>query len=117
MKESMFVDKANKLLKKAGTQALLHAKAGSRTCPAGETGIAWREKRPAWDLQRCFKCGMCWLACPDSAIAPDGQGYYASLDSRCKGCGICATVCLNDAITMAPEQAPPVKGKRGSKAA
>lgn len=105
MKESIFVGKANKLPKKAGPQALLRAVAGSRTCPAGETGFAWREKRPVWDLGRCFKCGVCWLACPDSAIAQDGQGYYGSLDSRCKGCGICATVCLNEAITMAPEQA------------
>ena len=69
------------------------------------TGPLWREKKPVWDLERCFKCAVCWLACPDSAIAQDGQGYYGSLDSRCKGCGICATVCLNEAITMAPEQA------------
>jgi len=78
---------------------------GTTLCVASFAGQAWREKKPVWDLERCFKCAVCWLACPDSAIAQDGQGYYGSLDSRCKGCGICATVCLNEAITMAPEQA------------
>jgi pyruvate ferredoxin oxidoreductase delta subunit len=100
----MFVDKANKLLKKAGSQALLHAVAGSSICPAGETGFAWREKKPVWDRQRCLKCAVCWLACPDAAVRPIDQGYYDSDLERCKGCGICAAVCWNDAITMAPEQ-------------
>jgi 2-oxoacid:acceptor oxidoreductase delta subunit (pyruvate/2-ketoisovalerate family) len=68
------------------------------------TGPLWREKKPVWDRQRCFKCGMCWLACPDAAIRPVDQGFYDSEPERCKGCGICAAVCWNDAITMAPEK-------------
>ncbi len=111
------MDRASKLQKKAGPLARVRAAAAGLTCPDGATGAAWREKRPAWDRQRCFKCGMCWLACPDGAIAPDGQGYYGSLDGRCKGCGVCAAACLNEAITMTPEQAPAGKAKRRSKVA
>lgn len=98
------MDRANKKLHKAGPLALLRAAVGGLTCPAGETGAAWREKRPVWDRQRCFKCGMCWLACPDAAVHPVDQGFYDSDPERCKGCGICAALCWNDAITMAPEQ-------------
>ena len=78
---------------------------GTTLCVASCAGQAWREKKPVWDRQRCFKCAVCWLACPDAAVLPADQGYYDSSPDRCKGCGICAAVCLNDAITMEPEQA------------
>jgi 2-oxoacid:acceptor oxidoreductase delta subunit (pyruvate/2-ketoisovalerate family) len=77
---------------------------GTTLCVAACAGPAWREKKPVWDRQGCFKCGMCWLACPDAAVLADDEGFYDSDPERCKGCGICATVCWNDAITMAPEK-------------
>ena len=53
--------------------------AGAATCPAGSTGRAWREKKPEWDRRRCFRCGMCWLACPDGAIAADAPAPTSAI--------------------------------------
>jgi 2-oxoacid:acceptor oxidoreductase delta subunit (pyruvate/2-ketoisovalerate family) len=77
---------------------------GTSVCVASCTGISWREKKPVWDRSRCFKCGLCWLSCPDAAVRLVDEGFYDSDPERCKGCGICAGVCWNDAITMVPEQ-------------
>jgi len=64
----------------------------------------WRSKRPVVDRGKCNKCGLCWLYCPDAAIEPVENGYYAPNLFYCKGCGICADVCPKDAITMIEEE-------------
>jgi pyruvate ferredoxin oxidoreductase delta subunit len=64
----------------------------------------WRSQRPILDKERCNKCGLCWLYCPDAAIKPLEDGYYEIDPFYCKGCGICAKVCAREAITMIEEE-------------
>ena len=72
-------------------------------CAAACAGPAWREQKPVWDRQRCFKCAVCYLSCPDASIMQVDDGYYDMNQDICKGCGICSRECPNDAITMTPE--------------
>lgn len=66
-----------------------------------ETG-SWRAFRPVVDAVKCTGCGLCWLYCPEPAIA---KGKPARIDYRyCKGCGICAHECPFKAITMVEEE-------------
>jgi 2-oxoacid:acceptor oxidoreductase delta subunit (pyruvate/2-ketoisovalerate family) len=71
--------------------------------PRPSTG-GWRTGlRPAVDLDRCIDCLLCWLYCPDDAVATDG-GAFATIDlDVCKGCELCAAVCPVGAIEMVPE--------------
>ena len=62
----------------------------------------WRAFRPVIDQNKCVKCLMCWLYCPEMAILWDGEKVSVNLD-YCKGCGICANECPVKAITMVPE--------------
>jgi pyruvate ferredoxin oxidoreductase delta subunit len=64
----------------------------------------WRSQRPVVDREKCNKCGLCWLYCPDAAIEPVEDGYYEPDLFYCKGCGICASVCPKEAITMIEEE-------------
>jgi pyruvate ferredoxin oxidoreductase delta subunit len=64
----------------------------------------WRSQRPIMDKEKCNKCGLCWLYCPDAAIRPLDDGYYETDLFYCKGCGICAEVCAREAITMIEEE-------------
>jgi pyruvate ferredoxin oxidoreductase delta subunit len=64
----------------------------------------WRAQRPVVDREKCNKCGLCWLNCPDAAIEPLENGYYEPDLFYCKGCGICANVCPKDAISMIEEE-------------
>ena len=71
--------------------------------PRPRTG-GWRTGvRPVVDLDRCIDCLLCWLYCPDAAVAVDG-GAFAGIDlDVCKGCELCAAVCPVAAIEMEPE--------------
>jgi pyruvate ferredoxin oxidoreductase delta subunit len=63
----------------------------------------WRAFRPVIDWERCTKCLICWLNCPDMAmVTEDGEFVGVDLD-YCKGCGICAEVCPVDCIEMLEE--------------
>jgi pyruvate ferredoxin oxidoreductase delta subunit len=64
----------------------------------------WRSQRPIMDKERCNKCGLCWLYCPDAAIKLLEDGYYEIDPFYCKGCGICAKACAKEAITMIEEE-------------
>jgi 2-oxoacid:acceptor oxidoreductase delta subunit (pyruvate/2-ketoisovalerate family) len=71
--------------------------------PRANTG-GWRTGEvPAADLSRCVNCLLCWVYCPDSAIALDGETFTGFDLDYCKGCGICADVCPVAAIEMVPE--------------
>jgi 2-oxoacid:acceptor oxidoreductase delta subunit (pyruvate/2-ketoisovalerate family) len=64
----------------------------------------WRTgEKPAADLSLCVNCLLCWLYCPDSAVAVDGETFTGFDLDYCKGCGICADVCPVAAIEMVPE--------------
>jgi len=64
----------------------------------------WRSERPIMDKERCNKCGLCWLYCPDAAMKLLEDGYYEPDLFHCKGCGICAKVCAREAITIIEEE-------------
>jgi 2-oxoacid:acceptor oxidoreductase delta subunit (pyruvate/2-ketoisovalerate family) len=61
----------------------------------------WRTgTRPAVDLSKCVNCLLCWLYCPDSAVALDGTTFVGFDYEFCKGCELCAEVCPVGAIEM-----------------
>ncbi len=63
-----------------------------------------RSMRPVVDFDKCIKCTLCWLQCPDSCfdVMPDGM-YDANMEACC-GCGVCEAVCpVDDCITMVTE--------------
>jgi pyruvate ferredoxin oxidoreductase delta subunit len=62
-----------------------------------------RTIRPFWDLERCTKCGVCYLFCPDAAVVRDEDGYFDMDPEYCKGCGICHQECWFGAIEMVEE--------------
>ena len=64
----------------------------------------WRSQRPVLDKEKCNKCGLCWLYCPEPALKPLEDGYYENDLFYCKGCGTCAKVCPREAITMIEEE-------------
>jgi len=64
----------------------------------------WRSQRPITDKEKCNKCSLCWLYCPDAAIKPLEDGYYESDLFYCKRRGICSEVCPKGAITMIEEE-------------
>ena len=68
-----------------------------------ETGT-WRSERPIIDLDKCSKCGLCYIYCPDAAIEMNDEGYPERQLFYCKGCGICAAECPTKAITMVDEE-------------
>jgi len=64
----------------------------------------WRSDKPTWNKDRCIKCGICALFCPEGCIHHDDKGYFEADFYYCKGCGICARECWTQAITMGPEE-------------
>ncbi len=63
----------------------------------------WRVFRPILDKNKCTKCGLCWIYCPEGAIMVNEDGSYEINLSYCKGCGICQKSCNVKAITMVRE--------------
>jgi pyruvate ferredoxin oxidoreductase delta subunit len=65
-----------------------------------------RTMRPVIDFDKCVKCTLCWIQCPDSCfdVTPDGL-YDANMEACC-GCGVCEAVCpAKDCVTMVSEAA------------
>jgi len=90
------------MVKKRLTGVIAAAGIGLTAPTSAHCAGLWREQHPVWNTERCFQCGMCWLLCPDGAVAPLADGYYDVDADRCKGCGICAAECPNEAISMTP---------------
>lgn len=63
----------------------------------------WRVERPAIDYERCTRCGLCFVACPDAAITLDENGYPVIDYEHCKGCMICRQQCPLEAIESEQE--------------
>ena len=65
---------------------------------------SWKSKRPVTDREKCNKCGLCYVYCPEGCIRVNKEGYFLSDYDYCKGCGICAHECPQEAITMIEEE-------------
>lgn len=64
----------------------------------------WRSIRPVWDRDRCVKCGVCYIFCPDAAIYETEEGWFEADLYYCKGCGICACECPTQSISLVEEE-------------
>jgi pyruvate ferredoxin oxidoreductase gamma subunit len=70
--------------------------------PLRKTGN-WRVWRPVIDLSRCTQCWVCFVSCPDGAIAlDDGDNPHIDYDV-CKGCLICVEECPTKTIHQVRE--------------
>jgi len=70
--------------------------------PLRKTGN-WRVFRPVINPDRCTRCWICFVYCPDGAIELDA-GEYPRVDYEvCKGCLICLEECPLGAITRVRE--------------
>jgi 2-oxoacid:acceptor oxidoreductase delta subunit (pyruvate/2-ketoisovalerate family) len=58
---------------------------------------------PKINYDACNMCSLCWIYCPEGAIARDGEQLTIDC-SDCRGCGLCANVCPLDAIFMDEEK-------------
>ncbi|MFC1873463.1 4Fe-4S binding protein [Chloroflexota bacterium] len=63
----------------------------------------WRSQRPAYYINKCIKCGLCQIFCPEGCIEQNEDGYFEANMYYCKGCGICAKECWPRAITIVEE--------------
>lgn len=64
----------------------------------------WRSQVPTYNFDRCIKCGMCQLFCPEGCIEQNDDGHFEANLFWCKGCGICARECPTAVITMKEEE-------------
>jgi pyruvate ferredoxin oxidoreductase delta subunit len=58
---------------------------------------------PVVDMEKCTKCGLCVIYCPEACIVMEDTGIQFDYD-YCKGCGICDNECPADAISMKREE-------------
>ncbi len=63
----------------------------------------WRSFMPIVDNEKCTKCGLCVIYCPEACIEMTDAGIKFDTD-YCKGCGICDNECPVDAINMQREE-------------
>ena len=80
------------------TPSVLHA----GNAVARQTG-SWRVERPVVDRDICTRCGLCFVRCPDGAIALDDEGFPVIDYDHCKGCMICQQICPLRAIESEKE--------------
>jgi pyruvate ferredoxin oxidoreductase delta subunit len=65
-----------------------------------------RTMRPVVDFDKCVKCTLCWLQCPDSCFDVTPERLYDANMEACCGCGVCEAVCpVEQCITMVNEAA------------
>jgi pyruvate ferredoxin oxidoreductase delta subunit len=60
----------------------------------------WRTYKPVIDQDKCVKCLICWIYCPDMSIDQTDDGGVKVNYDYCKGCGICAQECPVKCISM-----------------
>ena len=81
---------------------VLYPIASPKEGSAGITGN-WRWQKPVIIYEKCTKCGLCWLYCPEPAFYLDDEGYPHIKYEWCKGCGICVEECPVDAMKLVSE--------------
>jgi len=62
-------------------------------------------ERPVVERARCTRCLVCFVYCPEGAIALDDEAWPVVDYAHCKGCLVCATECPPQAIAVVPEAA------------
>lgn len=63
-----------------------------------------RDWIPEWDKDKCIRCGLCYVYCPDGAIYRNGEGFFEAEVDKCKGCGICHRECWFGAISLVKDE-------------
>lgn len=67
--------------------------------------VEGRTHIPILNDDKCNRCRLCQLLCPDLAITRNGNKGKIDIDyDYCKGCSICAEICPKEAINMVVEQ-------------
>ncbi len=64
----------------------------------------WRSSRPIWDFDKCVKCGVCSIFCPEGCITMQADGLPLADMEYCKGCSICMVECWTGCIEMEEEK-------------
>jgi pyruvate ferredoxin oxidoreductase gamma subunit len=63
----------------------------------------WRSQHPVWNNEKCIKCGLCYLYCPEFCIEQKEDEYFEANLFYCKGCRICEQECPTQAISIVQE--------------
>jgi pyruvate ferredoxin oxidoreductase gamma subunit len=70
--------------------------------PERKTGN-WRQFRPVLQQDLCTRCWICFVRCPEAAIALDANDYPVVNYDECKGCLLCVHECPTHAFTAEKE--------------
>lgn len=70
--------------------------------PERRTGN-WRQYRPVLHAERCTRCWICFVRCPEAAISLDHNDYPQVDYAQCKGCLLCVHECPTQALTAEKE--------------
>lgn len=64
----------------------------------------WRTHKPVLNPEKCTRCLLCHLYCPDGTVLWNPKSEEVTFDyDHCKGCGVCANECPVGAIEMVLE--------------
>ncbi len=74
----------------------------SANSPARHTGN-WRQYRPVLEPDKCNRCWLCFVWCPEAAITLDENEFPTVDYDVCKGCLLCAHECPTDAFRVERE--------------
>jgi pyruvate ferredoxin oxidoreductase gamma subunit len=74
----------------------------SANTPERRTGN-WRQNRPELEREKCNRCWLCFVWCPEAAIALDDEDYPVVDYDVCKGCLLCAHECPTHAFRVERE--------------
>lgn len=70
---------------------------------ARRTTDGWRLERPVVHRERCTRCLLCFVLCPEGAIGLDAEHWPLVDYAHCKGCGICVRECPTGTIEAVAE--------------
>ena len=71
--------------------------------PERKTGN-WRQFRPVLAVDKCTRCWICFVRCPEAAISLDADDYPTVDYDECKGCLLCVHECPTHAFTAEKER-------------
>jgi pyruvate ferredoxin oxidoreductase gamma subunit len=64
---------------------------------------SWRQFRPVLEREKCNRCWLCFVSCPEAAIVLDDEEYPRVDLDVCKGCLLCAHECPTHAFRVERE--------------